>query len=364
MLSLETCDQANEEFEKIQSEEEDDQEDTSTYEIITYGADYTLSVLYDKMEKGEILTPGFQRRFVWNMNQASKLIESFLLGLPVPGIFLSKDKKSGKLVVIDGQQRLVTCKAFRDEDFPSVSTSSVKRKFKLKSVNKKWEGKTYSDLEPEDRTNFDDSILRATIIQQIKPEDHNSIYHIFQRLNTGGTVLQNQEIRNCVYNGKFNDMLHELNKDPIWRKLYNSDEPNKRMKDEELILRFLSLYYDFAKYKKPMNEFLSGFMGRNKNPDNATINEMKNLFIETVAFVYNDIGSEAIRPRGNINTAAFDSIMYTLAKYKGNLKENISEQVCLLFEDTNYMKCITEGTTDDETVKSRFNLAKRYLVVE
>ena len=77
MLSLETCDQANEEFEKIQSEEEDDQEDTSTYEIITYGADYTLSVLYDKMEKGEILTPGFQRRFVWNLNQASKIIISF-----------------------------------------------------------------------------------------------------------------------------------------------------------------------------------------------------------------------------------------------------------------------------------------------
>lgn len=364
MLSLEICDKVEEEFEKIQSEEEDDQEDTSTYEIITYGADYTLSVLYEKMEKGEILTPDFQRRFVWNLNQASKLVESFLLGLPVPGIFLSKDKKSGKLVVIDGQQRLVTCKAFRDEVFPSVSVSNASRKFKLKSVNKKWEGKTYSDLEPEDRTNFEDSILRATIIQQIKPDDHNSIYHIFQRLNTGGTILQNQEIRNCVYNGKLNETLHELNKNPIWRKLYNSDKPNKRMKDEELILRFLSLYYDFSKYKKPMNEFLSGFMNHNKNPDDTALNEMKNLFIETVSFVYSEIGSEAIRPRGNINTAAFDSIMYTLAKYKGNLKENISEQVSLLFEDSSYMKCITEGTTDDETVKCRFNLAKKYLVVE
>ncbi|MDP1695922.1 MAG: DUF262 domain-containing protein, partial [archaeon] len=101
-------------IEKIPSEEEDTYLDTSSYEIISYGADYTLSVLYEKLRNSEIITPDFQRKYVWKIKQASKLVESFLLGLPVPGIFLAIDKPTGNLLVVDGQQRLKTIQAFRD----------------------------------------------------------------------------------------------------------------------------------------------------------------------------------------------------------------------------------------------------------
>lgn len=347
----------DDDFEKIESEEEDQKEDTSTYDIISYGADFTLSVLYDKMSKEEIKVPVFQRRYVWKLKQASKLVESFLLGLPVPGIFLAKEK-SGNLLVIDGQQRLVTCQSFRDEKFPLSN-----EEFGLKGVHEKWEGKTYSQLEPADRKRFDDSVLRATIIQQLKPENEStSVYHIFQRLNTGGTILSNQEVRNCVYHGKFIEMLHSLNNDVTWRSLYNSLEPNARMKDEELILRFFSFYYNFDNYMKPLNEFMSRFLEKDRDAADETLAAMKKIFLETISFINEQAGPLAFRPRGNINGAAFDSITYTIAKYKDSLKPNLPENLKELFANSAYMKAIREGTTDPDTIRTRFKLARRYLV--
>jgi len=344
-------------FEIIPSEQQDETEDTSTYEIISYGADFTLTVLHDKMNDGKIVVPDFQRRYVWNINQGSRLVESFLLGLPVPGIFLAKEKDTGNLLVLDGQQRLVTCKAFREEMFPITN-----RVFSLKNVNEKWLGKKYSELDPSDQNRFDDSVLRATITQQIHPEDDTSIYHIFQRLNTGGTILQNQEIRNCLYHGNFNDMLRELNLNETWRDLYNSRKPNKRMKDEELILRFLALHYNFKNYSKPMNEFLSKFMDNNRNISMEKSNSMKKIFIDTISYIYREVGIPAFRPRGNINSAAFDSITYIVANFKSELNDNIADNIQKLFQDSGYLKAIAEGTTDPETIKNRLEITKKYLL--
>lgn len=349
-------------LEEIPSEENDRlKTENKTFEIISYGADYTLSVLYEKLSKKEIITPEFQRKFVWKPEQASKLIESFLLGLPVPGIFLAKekteDKESGNFLVVDGQQRLRTIQAFRDGKYP-VSDEP----FHLIDVQDQWEGKTYKDLEPVDRKRFDDSVLRATIIRQVDPKDNTSIYHIFERLNTGGTILQNQEVRNCVYYGRFNDLLHQLNKDRNWRTLYNMSLPQKRMKDEELILRFLALFYDFERYEKPMNSFLSDFMGKNRDPPPQKLEEMKNIFLITINYIQKNIGLEAFRPKRNLNIAAFDSIMYTIAKYNPKFKPNLGEHIKELFKDEDYHKSITEGTTDPPTIAARFRLAKKHLV--
>jgi uncharacterized protein with ParB-like and HNH nuclease domain len=304
--------------------------------------------------------PNFQRKYVWNVKQASRFIESFLLGLPVPGIFLAKEKPTGNLLVIDGQQRLVTCRAFRDEKFPLTDEP-----FRLKNVTARWEGKKYSELEPVDRKRFDDSVLRATIIQQVSPrKDDTSVYHIFQRLNTGGTILQNQEIRNCVYHGTFIEMLHSLNKDETWRDLYNSREPNKRMKDEELILRFLSLYYDINNYTKPMNEFMSKFVGKRQNASPSELEPMKKIFLDTIGFIKTEVGPLAFRPKGNINGAAFDSIMYVIAKNKAKLKSGLKQNIQELFKNEAYLKSVSEGTTDPDTIESRINLTKQYLVKE
>lgn len=356
------CNDDDNVLEEIPSEENDKRKtENKTFEIISYGADYTLSVLYEKLSKKEIITPEFQRKFVWKPEQASKLIESFLLGLPVPGIFLAKeksgDKESGNFLVVDGQQRLRTIQAFKDGKYP-VSDEP----FRLIDVQDQWEGKTYIELEPVDRKRFDDSVLRATIIRQVDPKDNTSIYHIFERLNTGGTILQNQEVRNCVYYGKFNNLLHQLNIDKNWRILYNMSLPQKRMKDEELILRFLGLFYDFATYAKPMNSFLSSFMGKNRNPPLEKLEEMKTVFLNTISYVQKNIGLEAFRPKRNLNIAAFDSVMYVIAKNMSQLKTSLNVHIRELFNNETYKKSISEGTTDPETIATRLKLAKKYLV--
>ena len=100
-------------IEILESEEEDSQQETTTYKVISYGADYTIQVLYQKLGEGSIVIPEFQRNYVWKLPQASKLVESFLIGLPVPPIFLAKDRETQKLIVVDGNQRLRTIKGFK-----------------------------------------------------------------------------------------------------------------------------------------------------------------------------------------------------------------------------------------------------------
>ncbi|NET72571.1 MAG: DUF262 domain-containing protein, partial [Sphaerospermopsis sp. SIO1G2] len=205
------------------------------YSITSYGADYPVDSLFKRMENGSIYIPSLQRRYVWKLEQASRFIESLLIGLPVPGIFLSKEKETGKLLVIDGQQRLRTLQYFYNGIFQPSG-----KKFALKDVQEEFQGRTYESLEEEDRRRLDDSIIHATIVTQDEPsEDDSSIYHIFERLNTGGTTLQPQEIRSSMYHGEFNNLLKNLNNHPAWRNIYGKS--NKSMRDEEMILRFLAL---------------------------------------------------------------------------------------------------------------------------
>jgi hypothetical protein len=351
-----------EEPEEIESEQKDEEEETTDYQIITYGADYTISVLHQKLKQKQIRLPDYQRRFVWKLPQASKLIESFLLGLPVPQIFLSKEKETGDLLVVDGQQRLSTILAFKDGKFPSNDSD-----FRLADVNKKFDGKTYEELPDNMKRKFDDSVLKSIIIEQIQPDDGKTVNHIFRRLNTGGTPLTSQEVRNCVYAGKFNLFLQDLNTFDLWRRLYSKDENseiNYRMKDIEFILRFFALYYDFEAYKKPMNEFLDSFMWKMRNADEKGLEEMGILFKNTVTFIYEKLTPDSLRPRTSINIAVFDSIMYVVAKHNNKIKKDISYEVIKnkLFDDRKYMKATREGTTDPEVIKERFEIVKKYLV--
>ena len=109
-------------------------------------------------------------------------------------------------------------------------------------------------------------VLRAVVTEQKHPEDDDtSMYHIFERLNTGGTVLKDQEIRNCIYHGKLNDLLNNLNTYPNWRKIVGNPQINKNKKDVQLILRYMALYHHSDQYRKPIKDFLSRFMNKNKD---------------------------------------------------------------------------------------------------
>jgi uncharacterized protein with ParB-like and HNH nuclease domain len=184
---------------------------TFRYAITSYGADYPVDSLVQRLEREVVFVPSFQRKFVWSLKQASRFIESLLLSLPVPGVFLAKDEPSAKLFIIDGQQRLRSIQYFYNGLFRG-------KEFALHGVQKQFEGKTYKTLEIEDQLRLNDSIIHATIIRQDEPsDDQSSVYLIFERLNTGGTLLHPQEIRACIFHGPFNDLLFELNDIKAWR---------------------------------------------------------------------------------------------------------------------------------------------------
>ncbi|MCX5804358.1 MAG: DUF262 domain-containing protein [Proteobacteria bacterium] len=207
-------------MEPVESEIEDLESTPIEFEIATYPADYTLEVLHQKSISGDIVIPKFQRGFVWKISQASRLIESFMLGLPVPQIFVYTDSEQ-KSLVIDGQQRLKSIFFFFEGLFGEEDKLGKRKVFKLEGINEnsKWLNKAFTDFTDADKRKLKNSVLRAIVIKQLNPNDDTSVYHIFERLNTGGTLLKNQEVRNCVYWGKLNDLLLDLNIYPAWRKL-------------------------------------------------------------------------------------------------------------------------------------------------
>lgn len=197
--------------EKTEEQYDEEQSPAIEFEILNYPADTTLKGYRQQFEDGLLIVPNFQRRFVWDQVKASKLVESFLIGLPVPGVFLYKPRQGVGFQVIDGHQRITSVVAFQKGVIGD-------RKFTLKGVNKKWEGKSFDSLSEAERFKVEQSVMRATIIQQLDPHDDRSIYMIFERLNTGGVNLNPMEVRRCVYHGEFLETLDKVNKDADWRK--------------------------------------------------------------------------------------------------------------------------------------------------
>jgi uncharacterized protein with ParB-like and HNH nuclease domain len=307
------------------------------YSITSYGADYPVDSLVRRMKDGSIYVPSFQRGYVWKIQEASRFIESLLLGLPVPGIFLSKEKETQKLLVIDGQQRLRTLLYFYDGTF-----QPTKREFALRDVQPQFKGATYKSLLDEDRRRLDDSILHATIIKQDEPsEDDSSIYHIFERLNTGGVTLKPQEIRSCIYHGELNDLLQQLNQNKSWRSIFGLVDKN--MRDQELILRFLALYFNSENYKLPMKEFLNKYMGENRHLKLQSENQVRKAFENAIEIVYEALGNNAFKPIRGMNAAVFDAVMVGIARRLENGKiqnlEELRAQYQNILEDNDLLSC-------------------------
>jgi hypothetical protein len=352
------------EFERITSEEEDYESAPATYEINTYPADFTLEVLHKKWQDKEIEIPDFQRQFVWKQVQASKLIESFLIGLPVPSIFLYTERETQKFLVIDGQQRLRSIFYFF-EGFFGEETKGKRTVFQLKGLSdrSKYLNKEFDNLSEADQRKLKNSVLRSFIVQQIDPQDDTSIYHIFERLNTGGTLLANQEIRNCVYRGTFNVLLSDLNKFTDWRNIVGKPEPDSRQKDIELILRFFSLL-KYDSYQRPMKDFLSKFMKKNHNLSEKTIKELGDLFKKTCSSIVSHLGDKPFHISAGLNSAVFDCVMVSFANNINNVPQNINQRYENLIKNSDFLQYVRSHTTDEEVVKNRFKLAEKKLFLK
>lgn len=331
-----------------------------TYNISSYGADFDVDGLVKRMKRGDVLIPPFQRDYVWNLSDASRFIESLLLGLPVPGIFLAKEPDSNKSLVIDGQQRLKSLQFFYDGYFNPKPDQKIRRVFKLLNVQPQFEGKTLDELDEKDKVRLNDSIIHATVIKQESPEgDDTSVYHVFERLNAGGRKLMPQEIRTAIFHGTLIELLRQLNTTAEWRAIFGKE--SNRLKDQELILRFLAMYFTRSDYAKPMSEFLNKFSKKNRNPNQVFMNQCELLFVRTIRVIQQAIGNEAFRPERALNAAVFDSVMVGLAKRLESgvdvPVETVKTTYSTLLADPDFKAAISNSTSDVNNVSKRLDLA-------
>ena len=335
----------------VGDEEEELFEKDIRYEVNAHGADFMVDGLVSKMKSGDIKLLDFQRRFVWTPRRSSRFIESILLGLPVPGIFLYREERTEELLIVDGHQRLATLRGFYEGKFPDTD-----RTFRLKGVVDNYEGRSFKDLDERQRRQFENTIIHATIIRQQKPKDEKeSAYHIFDRLNSNSTPLQPQEIRTAVYHGKFQELLYELNNTCSWRNIFG--HPHKRAKDQELILRFLALKNELKNYKKPMIGFLNEFMEANRYLDDDVATKYRKQFVSTIDKVYESIGVKAFKPRRMMNVSVFDSVMVAVHKHLKTESSSLNKAYSKLIKDAEYIRVCTEATSDEINVHKRIKLA-------
>ncbi|GAB5460391.1 DUF262 domain-containing protein [Hoeflea alexandrii] len=325
---------------------------SKTFTITSYGADYPVDALVKRMKNETYFVPPFQRLYVWSQRQASRFIESLLLGLPVPGIFVFKEENSSRHLIIDGQQRLKTLQFFYQNSFKDKS-------FRLIDVRDEWEGKTYDELADQDRQRLDDSIVHTTIFRQESPDDNQSIYEVFERINSGGMKLSAQEIRSCVNFGTATNALNRLNENVDWRKIFG--KKSNRLKDQELVLRFLALGSDYDSYKKPMSGFLNGYMEKMGTFSAEEIENYSDLWNRTISFCREHLGAKIFRPGGPLNAAVFDSVTVAISQRieHGNVDrpEKAIEIYRGLIGDEKFKDAYERGTSDEERVKLRINMA-------
>ncbi len=326
-------------------------------------SDRSIYELFRKFQRGDlILDPEFQRRYVWDNKKASLLIESILLEVPIPVIYLAEEE-DGKFTVIDGQQRLRSFFRFLNNEF----------KLRGLSVLSELNGKYFKDLDKEKQRKIEDATLRVI---EIRKESHSDVkFEIFERLNVGAVKLNDQELRNCIYRGKYNDLIKELAEDRDFLFLLGLKEPHKRMYDRELVLHFLAFYNQtYLKYKPPMKQFLNREMENNRNISEEKIKELRRAFKETVSMVKSVFGDKAFRrfipgdekdPNGRweirkINIGLFEIIMFGFSRYTKNqiipLSDVIREELLhMMTSDKEFVESISgSGTTSIAKVTTRF----------
>jgi hypothetical protein len=339
----------------VDDEAANDAPASTSFVITSYGADYTVDTIIARVKSEAFYVPKFQRNFVWSQRHASRFIESLLMGLPVPGIFLYKEAQTNKHLVVDGQQRLRTLQYFYDGTFQE-------KKFRLLGVRAEWENKSYDELTSSEQLKLDDSIVHATIFQQDEPKDtQKSLYFVFERINSGGIRLSPQEIRNCISDGPVLEAVRTLNDDANWRAIFG-ERKNNRLKDQELVLRALAMFSRREKYESPMRDFLNDFATVG-TVQPTEIKQLSDLFKDTIRICNEAKGKLAFRPIRALNAAVFEAVVVGIAQRLTNNHKHVlniaavSHAYDQLLEDQTFMRACERATATDESVKTRQRLA-------
>lgn len=238
------------EFELAPDDQQESEDDiiapVSFKDAVVLNADWTIETINLQIQKGNIdLQPGFQRRVAWDDERKSRLIESIIVGLPVPNIVLAENKDSrGKFIVIDGKQRLVAVSEY------------LQGGYKLKGLDMRDDlnAKIFNDLPQEDREYLENATIRASVIRNWK--DENFLYVTFFRLNSGSLPLSPQELRKALIGGNLIGAIDNYMLDSKQFKSVFGEGLDKRMRDSELVLRFIAYDQSLAEYKGDFKAFL------------------------------------------------------------------------------------------------------------
>lgn len=357
-----------------------------------FGADFDVDGLVRRLDKGDILIPtfdpesestgeieGFQRKFVWPKRQMDRFVESLLLGYPVPGIFLV-ELEDHRYLVLDGQQRLRTLHYFYRGRYPTATGDKV---FSLKSVAENFAGKTVDSLDASDKRRLDNSFFQATIVVPNNLADRRAVYNLFERINSSGVKLQPQEIRVALYSGAMITFIRDLNRDSNWRRIFGA--PSPRLKDHELILRYLALTevaevlyeHDWDRdevrdlnaqdpsvvsYKPPMSNYLNSYLDRNYKLDNVDSQTITEEFESATEALEAAGGRSVLRLSGSqLNAAHTDAVLsaFTLAGRVGlePSAPDVRRAIEILVASEEYRAAVSGSTSHADSVSTRLQLA-------
>ena len=363
--------------------------DVEEYDITVSPNDFNVTTLYNFVDSGAVHVPGFQRNFVWDLRRASRLIESLILGLPVPQLFLYQQQRN-KFLVIDGQQRLMSIYYFVKRRFPRKDRRVELRAIfeskgtipeevleddkyfqpfglqlpdKLPDRPNKLKGLNYSTL-GDHRIQFDLRPIRNIVVKQNMPsDDDSSIYEIFNRLNSGGITLGPQEIRTSMYHSDFYDLLYEINKKGPWRKLLARPEPDLHMKDIEILLRGFAVLIEGANYAPSMVKFLNQFSNKCKKQtleQNKYLDNLFNSFLEACA----NLSEDAFIRNGRFNLALYEAVFTAVCEKAFSERCLVTgfldvDQLRNLEADQDFGEASRVSTTDTSSVRTRLNRARQ-----
>lgn len=357
--------------EEIESIEDSNCDPSNFSQAVVWGTDWTTETINNQLVKGNIdLNPNFQRRDAWTDAEKSRLIESLMLGIPVPPIILAENKnKKNSYIVIDGKQRLLSIRRFFAEKKEDGFTP-----LKLKSLNilRELNGCTASkvaEINNDYMTSLENQSIRAVIIKNWPDEPF--LYTVFLRLNTGSKQLSPQELRQALKPGPFLDYLDDAtaNSDII-KKMLNNKSADTRMKDIELTLRFFAYHYYFNEYTGNLKSFLDITCERLNSAWNEKENEIKavfSLFEKTIEFCYEIMETKSPFSRYESGTSAnrFNRSIFELftfyfcdEKIRDIIRENKEHFVSLFVsmnDDPDFINAVSGSTKEIGNLVLRFD---------
>lgn len=377
-------------------EEEDvnnDDYQVREYEVTASPNDFNLLTLVSFIESGAIKIPGFQRNYVWDQKRASKLMESIIIGLPIPQVFLYEEGKNSFLV-IDGQQRLMSIYYFWKGRFPRKDKRAELRQvfdeeghipvsylqddefftnFKLQLPENlpnhpnKLNRLSYQTLD-DLQTTFNLRTIRNVIIKQNSPAgDDSAMFEIFNRLNSGGVNLKPQEIRTSLYHSEFYKLIYKLNSFPDWRKVLGIEVPDLNMKDCEILLRGFAMLISGINYTPSMTKFLNDFSRRMKSTSAERLEYLEKLFKSFLGACAALPAKTFNGPKGRFNISIYESVFNAVceqpfAEQKLVVNPVNPELIAALKQDPTFMDAAQKATATTSSVETRLRIAREKLV--